>query len=506
MNATPFRKLPVLRWSAWAVTHLLALGAGWWLAGERSPVVSGAEESTPIRSSGREPRRTSRVPVSELIGAYGNSEYWSESQARRPGAAILEIPVDKHPRLTPEQRAAETKDIPAAIQKELEALNAGKIHDYMFAKALVTRWMKEDAKACAAWLGRMESRIGWMDPFQAFAASRPPMEVLDLMDDGWLSVNRRRAMESLARQVGESSAASLPDILERLGGDLAKGFLETASRYARPEDAALWLQLAGDDQRMLADLAYRWIQTQDVLGGPPAVPDEAKLRQAESLLALAEGTPAAELFRARVEEQRRNADGARLLALAGSDPKQAFPDLVRRAMDEGRGEEEATKIACDQIRNALPGGLAIWQKGAWLAAIQHNLSGKSRLDEVLGERLDAIRANLPDPLQSVPRIASFGDALAVDPAATLEFARDRGLLDEVVRGGADKLGQNSLSASVRAEILAAFAREGLWTTSRGLPDPRWFADEYARYDPEAAKAWMAGLPQIFKQPQDNPPR
>jgi len=408
--------------------------------------------------------------------------------------------------LTPEQRAAETKDIPAAIQKELEALNAGKIHDYMFAKALVTRWMKEDAKACAAWLGRMESRIGWMDPFQAFAASRPPMEVLDLMDDGWLSVNRRRAMESLAQQVGESSAASLPDILERLGGDLAKGFLETASRYARPEDAALWLQLAGDDQRMLADLAYRWIQTQDVLGRTPAVPDEAKLRQAESLLALAEGTPAAELFRARVEEQRRNADGARLLALAGSDPKQAFPDLVRRAMDEGRGEEEATKIACDQIRNALPGGLAIWQKGAWLAAIQHNLSGKSRLDEVLGERLDAIRANLPDPLQSVPRIASFGDALAVDPAATLEFARDRGLLDEVVRGGADKLGQNSLSASVRAEILAAFAREGLWTTSRGLPDPRWFADEYARYDPEAAKAWMAGLPQIFKQPQDNPPR
>lgn len=507
MNATPHKKLTVLRWTGWVVTHLLALGVGWWAAAERSADGIGVEESAPRRSSGRELRRTSRVPVSELIGAYGNSEYWTESQARRPGSERMARSGDPPPR-TPAQRAAGTKDIPAAIQKELEALNAGKVHDYMLAEALVTRWMKEDAKACAAWLGRMESRIGWMDPFQAFVASRPPMEVLDLMDDGWLDTNRRRAMECLTRQVGQYSAASLPDVLERLGGEPAKRFLEAASSEARPEDAALWLELAGEDSRMLAAFAGRWIRATGSGRGPSREvnTDDAWLRQAESLLELAEGTPAEQAFRSRFDEQRRIADGAKLLKLAGSDPKEAFPGLVQRAIGEGHGEEEARKIACDQIRNAMPDGMAAWEQGTWLAALQHNLSGKARLDEVLGERLDAIRGNLPEALQSDPRIASFGDALAVDPVATLEFARDRGLLDEVVRGGAVRLQESSVSISVHAEMLAAFAREGLWTASRGLPDPKSFADKFAREDPDAAKAWMAGLPQIFKQPQENPSR
>ena len=239
-------------------THLLALGAGWWalrdsaVAADPLPALAGKTE--------RSPRQERRGDTAELLAAYNNSDFWMEAQQRR-SAAEEEPPASAASPVfnTPEERAAEIADIPGALQQELESVNAGKAYDYQLAMALIFRWMKEDAAACAAWLGRMNSRVGWGDPFNAFAGALPPLELIGLMD-GWLQVNRNRALSAIAERVGRENASELPVLLARLGADEAKGLLENAANHARVEDAALWLSVVGDDPNRLALLARQWIQ------------------------------------------------------------------------------------------------------------------------------------------------------------------------------------------------------------------------------------------------------
>lgn len=399
------------------------------------------------------------------------------------------------PVLSPDERAVAVGDIPAALQKEIDGLNTGKGHDYILGKALINRWMKENPKACAAWLGGMKSRIGWMDPFHAFAKSLPPMELLDLMEGDWLGANRRRALECLAQHMGDTAATDLPQVLDRLGKEEAAGFLSRASDGASADDAETWLQLAGEDRQLLNGLARRWID------GARDEPDEGWLRQMELLLQAAAGTPAEEIFRARFEEQRKIAEGRILLASAKADPKQAFDGLLARAIAEGHDPVEARNIASEQVKSAYPGGIETWRQSEWHVSIQQSLAGSRALEDALAERLESIREGLPEPLQAAPRGETWSDALTVDAMATLVFAKHQGLLDEVIRSGAALAGQHDVSLAVKADLLSAFAGEGLWNKSRGLPDPKAFFETYSREDPAAAKAWWASLPQDLRNTQ-----
>jgi hypothetical protein len=134
-----------------AGTHLLALGAGWWSV-QSSPLASDAHPVEALASK-TSPRPERRVATADLLAAYRSPELWGEALKRRSEAAR---PRREPPHGTPavhvpaEQRAAEIADIAGALQKELEAVDAGRSYDYQLTKALVTRWMKEDPAACAA--------------------------------------------------------------------------------------------------------------------------------------------------------------------------------------------------------------------------------------------------------------------------------------------------------------------------------------------------------------------
>src|SRR5690606_15803366 len=126
-----------------------------------------------------------RVSTADLLAAYLDPELQVEAMNRRNALLPQQEPPPHGTPTAPlslEQRAAEIADIPVAMQKEVEALDAGKPYDHQLARALIARWMKEDPAACAAWLGQMKMRTAWVDPFAAFAATLPPAELLKLMD------------------------------------------------------------------------------------------------------------------------------------------------------------------------------------------------------------------------------------------------------------------------------------------------------------------------------------
>ena len=137
-------------------THLLALGAGWWCLGKRGPEPARDPASSLATKSERSPRQERHVSTADLLAAYLDRTLSAEALERRNAALPQrEAPPNgaPTPQMSLEQRAAEIPDIAAAMQKEMEAVDGGKPYDYMLAKALITRWMKEDPAACAAWLG-----------------------------------------------------------------------------------------------------------------------------------------------------------------------------------------------------------------------------------------------------------------------------------------------------------------------------------------------------------------
>ena len=483
-------------------THLLALGVGWWAVRGRDSEPAPDAPSALAGKTDRPPRQERRVDTADLMAAYGDSGFWTESRALRNVATREEPASGATPVFIPaEQRAAEIADIAGALQKELESLNAGKSYDHELAKALIRRWMKEDAAACAAWLGRMNSRIGWGDPFNAFAESLPPLELVGLMD-GWLRTNRGRALSAIAERVGKENASELPALLARLGGDEAKGCLESAANYARLEDAELWLSLLADDPNRLAGLAGKWIQ------GPgsnwewrdgewqPSSPEMKDWEaRAEMALAAAAGSPAEEVFRKQWELERLRSDSGRELARVAREPAEATAALVELYRAAGHDEAEAVRRAGEDISKGYQGGLQVWQREAWEQDLQLSLLGRQSLETVLVTRLDAIDSSLPEVLRPGTRGSSWRDAMRVDPAATLEVARQRGAGDEAVRAAAELIQTNETLLSVQAEILGLLAQQGLWKPGGPLPKAETFAAEYLRDDPVSARAWLQGLPE-----------
>lgn len=482
-------------------THLLALGAGWWMVQGRETTTAADPQPALAAKTERSPRQERRVDTADLMAAYGNSGFWTESRALRNLATREEPASAASPVFIPaEQRAAEIADIAGALQQELESLNAGKAYDYQLAKILIGRWMKEDAAACAAWLGRMNSRVGWVDPFSAFAESLPPLELIGLMD-GWLQTNRGRALSAIAEQVGKENASELPALLARLGGDEAKGFLENAANYARLEDAEVWLSLVADEPNRLAGLAGKWIQ------GPGAnwewrdgewQPSSREMKdweaRAEMALAAAAGTLAEEGFRKQWELERLRSDSGRELARVAREPVEATAALVELYRAAGHDEAEAVRRAGEEISKGYQGGLQVWQREAWEQDLQLSLLGRQSLETVLAARLDAIDSSLPEVLRPGTRSASWRDAMRVDPAATLEVARQREAGNEAVRVAAELIGDQT-SLPVRAEILGLLAQQGLWKQGGALPNVETFAAEYLRDDPVSARAWLQGLPE-----------
>lgn len=487
-------------------THLLALGAGWWAVRVRD--VPAAADPPPVLAgkTDRTPRQERRVGNAELLAAYGNSEFWIESRRLRNLATPEAPPGGPSPVFVPaEQRAAEIADIPGALQQELESVNAGKAYDYQLAKALIRRWMKEDAAACAAWLGRMNSRVGWGDPFNAFAESLPPLELVGLMD-GWLRMNRGRALSAIAEQLAKENASELPALLSRLGEDEAKGFLENAANHARVEDAEVWLGVLADDSNRLARLAAIWIQ------GPGAswewrdgewLPSRPEMKdweaKAELALAAAAGTPAEEVFRKQWELEQHRSESGRELARVAREPAEATAALVALHRAGGQDEAAALRRAGEEISRSYEGGLQFWQREVWEQDLQLSLLGRQPVEVALAARLDAIDASLPDVLRPATRGSSWRDAMRVDPAATLEVARQRGESDEVVRVAADLVGDHETSLPVRAEILGLLAEQGLWKQGDTLRKAETFLAEYQRDDPDAARAWLLRLPESLSK-------
>lgn len=483
-------------------THLLALGAGWWAVAVREAPAAADPPPALAGKTGRAPRQERRVDTADLLAAYGNSEFWSESQRLR-NLATQEAPASgPSPVFIPaEQRAAEIADIPGALQQELESVNAGKAYDYQLAKALIRRWMKEDAAGCAAWLGRMNSRVGWGDPFNAFAESMPPLELIGLMD-GWLRTNRGRALSAIAQQVATENASELPALLARLGGDEAKGFLENAANYARVEDAEVWLEVLGGDRGRLAQLAGNWIQGPgsnwewrdgEWLPSRPEMKDwEAK---AERVLAAAVGTPAEELFRKQWDMERHRSEAGRELARVAREPAEATAALVELYRAAGHNEAEAERRTGEEISRSYESGLQVWQREAWEQDLQLSLLGRQSLETALAARLDAIDSSLPEVLRPGTRGSSWRDAMRVDPAATLEVARQRGESDEAVQVASELVRDHETSMPVRAEILGLLAEQGLWNQDGTLPKAGAFMEEYLGFDPDAARAWRQGLPE-----------
>lgn len=491
-------------------THLLALGAGWWCLGPSHPKSSSPREtSRSSRQSERSPRQDRRVSAEELLAAYHETDMWVEVSKRRTGALQLaEAPSNRtrEDYIPPEQRAAEVTDIPGAMQKELEAADAGKSYDYKLAKALVARWMKEDPAGCAAWLGQMKMRNGWGDPFAAFAKTLPPMELLKLMEQGWLQRNRRYGLEFLAQQMGEASVADLPAVLAALRDGEAKSFLEKASGKARVEDAAAWIELLAADPEGLRSLAVRWIQ------GPGAnwqwedgawVPlgrDAANWQEkSELLLAAAAGTSAEEIFRRQWEAERQRSDKGRELARIAREPAEATAALVDFYAGQGHDEAEARRLASQAIAASYRDGLEVWQREAWSQDLQLSLLGQRKLDEALTARLEAIATELPEVLQAGTRSRTWRDAMVIDATATLAVARQSGRVEEALQTATQLVSDYDTSLAMRAEILLVLSEQGLWEQGAQFPIARSFYTEFLQDDPEAARLWIGRLPAHLSQ-------
>jgi hypothetical protein len=139
--------------------------------------------------------------------------------------------------------------------------------------------------------------------------------------------------------------------------------------------------------------------------------------------------------------------------------------------------------------------LQVWQREAWEQDLQLSLVGRQSLETALTARLDAIDSSLPEVLRPGTRGSSWRDAMKVDPAATLEVARQRGASDEAVQVASELVRDHQTSMPVRAEILGLVAEQGLWNQDGPLPEAGAFMEEYLGFDPNAARAWRQGLPE-----------
>lgn len=494
----------------WIASHLGALALGFALAPRAGSPADGDAARLPAKASERPARPERRVPTTDLLAAYGNSEFWSAARARRnknrPGASG----ATDQPYVAPDVRAAQVRDIPAALDAQLEAVNRGKSYDHMFAKALIKRWMLADRAACAQWLGAMKMRGVWQDPFNAFAGSLPAADLLGLVDDRWLPANRSAALEALAEKTGTAEPASLPGMLEPLGAGEAARFLATAARHARPEDASWWLQFAAERNPDLVEtLAAQWIrgpgsswewrENELVPENRPGSQDDWR-EHARLVMAAAGGTPAEAVFQRRFEQEELNAERGRLLALAAREPVAAMEQLLALETGQGRDAEEVREELTRQVSNSFGANATNWRRSEWEQGLQSSVLGERPIDDVIIERLDLVEAGLPDLFRPQLLQQAMHDAMQVDPAAAVRVGVARGLTDRVRQAANEVLPASGTPQSVAAGIILAMEDNGLLANDGQLRERAAdFTKEYLRDDPGAAETWLSRLPTALAQ-------
>jgi len=401
-------------------------------------------------------------------------------------------PIDL-PTGTAEERAAACADIHADLEKEFKKVQGSLGYDYVYSRALVARWVKEDPAACSAWIGAMNSRGAWGDPSDAFARALPAQQALDLMENGWLDSNRRMALSDIAKATAERSPAELPGILSRLRKGEANSFLNAALYYAKPNDAAIWLQIAGSDEKLLASLADKWI----VASPTPdhRVPSDRNPQQdAEMALAAAAGTPAEAFFRQRYEAAVLTGKVDETMARLPSEPAAAVAALEAIYREQGLGPDAVQKKIMETVTQRYEGTLGQWNRVEWDSSLQQAVLGTLPMRDALEGRLAAIDSGLPEMLRGSSRASTLRDAMAIEPATVIQLALDRGLESEGVAAAAQVARLSEAPMTVRGDILLALANHDLWTDGHNLPDAKTFALRYFHYDPEAAQSWRRSLP------------
>jgi hypothetical protein len=217
-------------------------------------------------------------------------------------------------------------------------------------------------------------------------------------------------------------------------------------------------------------------------------------------LAAAAGTPAEEIFRQQLQAEQERSDKGRELARIVREPAEATAALVDLYVGQGHDEAEARRLASQAIAESYRDGLEVWQKEAWDKDLQLSLLGQRKLDEALTTRLEAIATELPEVLQTGTRNRTWSDAMAIDPAVTLEIARQSGRADEALQSATKLVRNREVSLAKQAEILLTLSEQGMWKQDGELlPNAQTFSEQYLRDDAEAARLWIAKLPPALSQ-------
>jgi hypothetical protein len=191
---------------------------------------------------------------------------------------------------------------------------------------------------------------------------------------------------------------------------------------------------------------------------------------------------------------------ARELARIASEPAAANAALIELYLDAGHDESEARQFATRDILEGRQTGLEAWQRESWCQDLQLCVLGRRELDEVLTARFAAIAKEIPEALQAATRGSAWGDALVIDPVATLEVAHQAGRTDEVLQSAKWAIGRSGVSIAAQAEVLLALSEQGLWQLDgKLLSSPAAFSADYLRDDPEAARLWISRLPSPLSQ-------
>lgn len=498
--------------AAWLVgTHVLALGLGIVFA-SRSDDERTKPSLRPVPKISERPSREKRqVSTGELLSAYNNFDFISEARARRKGPNEI---VDASSKISnedsPEDRAAQVDDISASLDEQLDAVNGGKSYDYQFSKALIKRWLLEDPAACMKWVGSMKMQVGWGDPFNAIAEALPAEQLLDLMDESWLSRNRNRALESIAETVGSSTPEKLGGLLARLSEGEASVFLSTAMRNAKPEDAGIWLKFALETQpSLVSTLAMQWLGTgasrwewrDDKLvqsQGPFNKGDWAE--KARMVLAAAEGTAAEEEIRQRYTSSLIRAEEERLLALAIREPNNAYDQMMALHQSSGNSSENLHSEVINKISNQFGHHADQWKQGEWEMAIQQNVLGELPMDRVISERLDLIRKEIPESFRAPLQEKALVDALRVDPSAAIRIGMENRMKADLINAAYHAIFEDWQPYSTKARMVLEMDRAGLWRDARNMHDGfASMAKDFLLDDPDAARTWKAQLsPEALK--------
>lgn len=442
-----------------------------------------------------------RVPARDLLAAYRfDSPHAREASRRRQkliyGGDPPHVARQKGDWETPEERAAKVTDFVTTMQERVELVDQGKDYDYMFCKAVIRRWLEEEPEVCMAWLGRMEMRTGWGDPFSELAEGpmgADPVRMLELMGNGWLERNRGYALKNLAERMAKKGVAEIPAALELLRESEREKFLDEALFYAGSEDVAAWLEVIdADDEKRLKKLASKCLGRQLGQFSSPKVDWQ---QRSEAVMAAVAGTPGEKFFQDEWAREQYSREKARLEAMVETDPKQAVELLVEMRVASGDDPEAARRRVVEDLSSRNNRRVEKWGQKEWEVGLQEVVMGENSLVGVLGERLGKISSELPPELHDTMGGKAVRDTLLVSPGETTAFVLSEGRgamlegpLKEFLRDGNHT---KSVGATVLREVIE---NEG-WESVPGIrPLAVEFARGYLEIDRERASKWLGTLP------------